>query len=205
MTIETALAFALALLVWALIPGPAVLATIGRSLTAGLGSSIKLITGILLGDLFYLSLVLFGMSALGKVLGDLFVVVRILGAIYLIFLGVKLWVKEPEFNNGALADQEPDRYKTLLTGFSITLGNPKAILFHMGFLPTFFDLSTISLLDAFFIALIFLAVLGGCLVTCAYAASRAGGLFRDKRKIRILNRRAGTLLIGAGIAAVTKK
>jgi threonine/homoserine/homoserine lactone efflux protein len=52
MTFESAVAFSLALFIWVLIPGPAILAIVGRSLTTNLKSALKLIVGILLGDLF---------------------------------------------------------------------------------------------------------------------------------------------------------
>ena len=205
MTFESATAFSLALLIWVVIPGPAIFAIIGRSLAAGLKPALKLIVGILLGDLFYMVIVLLGMAAAGKMLGNLFVVIRISGACYLIFLGLKLWFQDPEFTSSAPSDDNPDRYKTFLAGFSITLGNPKAILFHMGFLPTFFDLSVINAWDAFLIVFIFTAILGVSLTIYAYAASRARLFFRDRRKMRILNRSAGTILIGSGIAVAIKK
>ena len=205
MTYESAIAFSLALLIWVLIPGPAIFAIVGRSLTTGLKSSLKLIVGILLGDLFYITIVLFGMAAIGKILGDLFYVIRMIGASYLIFFGLRLWFKNSKFNNCVPNDEKPDHYKTFLAGFSITLGNPKAILFHLGFLPTFFNLSVINILDAFLIILIFVVVLGSSLTSYAYAASKARLFFKDQRKIRILNRGAGTILIGSGIAVASKK
>ena len=205
MTFESAVAFSLALLIWVLIPGPAIFAIVGRSLTAGLKPALKLIVGILLGDLFYITIVMFGMAAIGKTLGNLFVVIRMIGACYLVFLGLRLWFKATESDRPVPYDEKPDRYKTFLAGFSITLGNPKAILFHLGFLPTFFNLSVISIWDAFLIILIFVAVLGSSLTIYAYAASKARLFFRDRRKILMLNRSAGTILIGAGIAVATKK
>ena len=205
MTIESAIAFSLALLIWVLIPGPAIFAIVGRSLTTGLKSSLNLIVGILLGDIFYISIVLFGMAAIGKILGDLFFVIRMLGAAYLIFLGLRLWFKDSKFNRPVPTDEKANRYKSFLAGFSITLGNPKAILFHLGFLPTFFDLSVISVIDAFFIIIIFLVMIGSSFTIYAYAASKARLFFSDQRKTRILNRSAGTILIGAGIAVATKK
>mgnify|MGYP000206355704 FL=1 len=205
MTIESATAFFLALLIWVLIPGPAIFAIVGRSLTTGLKSALNLIVGILLGDIFYISIVLFGMAAIGKILGDLFFVIRIIGAAYLIFLGLRLWFKDSKFNHPVPTEEKANRYKSLLAGFSITLGNPKAILFHLGFLPTFFDLSVISVIDAFLIIIIFMVVIGGSLTIYAYAASKARLFFSDQRKTRILNRSAGTILIGAGIAVATKK
>ena len=187
------------------IPGPAIFAIVGRSLATGLKSALKLIAGILLGDLFYITIVIFGMAAIGEILGELFYVIRMIGASYIILLGLTLWFKDLKFINLAKDDEEPDRYKTLLAGFSITLGNPKAILFHLGLLPTFFNLAIINIQDAILIIFIFVAVLGSCLTIYAYVASKARRFFRDQRRMRILNRTAGTMLIGTGIIVAAEK
>ncbi len=205
MTLEIASAFIVALLVWVLIPGPAILMVVGRSLAGGLRSTFSLICGILLGDVFYIALVFMGLAALGQLLGEFFVVVRVLAAIYLIYIGISLWRKEPQKQCAAIAATPGDVLKSFLTGFGITLGNPKAILFHLGFLPTFFDLQALTLLDAFSIIAIFVAVLGTAFTIYAYAASRAGALINSPRNRRILNRASGTLLIGAGAAVLLKR
>jgi len=204
MNFESALAFVAALMVWVLIPGPAILMVVGRSLSSGFQSTAGLIGGILLGDLFYMTLVFLGLAALGQILGDFFVIVRIFAAIYLIYLGISLWRKDPQKH--AIATAAPgDTLKSFLTGFGITLGNPKAILFHLGFLPTFFDLRSLSVLDALAIMGIFVTVLGAAFAAYAYAASRAGALFKDPCKMRLLNRASGTILIGAGATVLLKR
>ncbi|ADK82125.1 LysE family translocator [Sediminispirochaeta smaragdinae] len=205
MTVESAIGFFLALLTWVIIPGPAIFAIISHSLAAGFKSALKLITGILIGDLFYMTLALAGLGAIGKLFGNVFFIVKIAGATYMIFLGIKLWMKDSKSSYSASADENPAGYKNFLTGISITLGNPKAILFHLGFLPTFFDLTAISMLDSFFIILIFMSVLGSALVAYAYTASRAGFFFKGQRKIRLIHRTAGTMLIGTGITLAVKE
>ncbi len=205
MTIESMLAFVLALLAWVVIPGPAIFAIVGRSLTTDLRSALLLIGGILLGDIFYMSIVLFGLAAIGQILGDIFQVVRLVGAIYLVFLGTKMWLRDSKSMQPEIVESKTDKYKNFLTGVSITLGNPKAIIFHMGFLPTFFDLTAISVLNALQIIVTFVIVLGGSLTMYAYGASKARNFFRDEQRMRILNRGAGTILIGAGVAIATKK
>ena len=70
MTLEMALAFIGALLILVLIPGPAILMIVERSLTGGFHSTFSLICGILLGDLFYMAMVFMGLAALGQVLVD---------------------------------------------------------------------------------------------------------------------------------------
>jgi len=204
MTLETALAFVAALTVWVLIPGPAILMVVGRSLSSGFQSTIGLIGGILLGDLFYMTFVFLGLAALGQILGEFFVIVRVLAAIYLIYLGISHWRRDPQKHIVAAA-APGDTLKSFVTGFGITLGNPKAILFHLGFLPTFFDLRSLSVPDTLAIMGMFVTVLGAAFTTYAYAASRAGRLFKDPRKMRILNRTSGTMLIGAGAAVLLKR
>ena len=205
MSLDSLITFCCALLIWVMIPGPAILAIIANSLTSGLKSSLNLIVGILLGDVFYITLVLVGMTAIGKFLGNFFVFIRIAGALYLIYLGISLWLKDP--NSLLFESKEASRgeYKNFLTGFSITLGNPKAILFHLGFLPTFFDPSAIGLIDAFLIILVFLVVLGTSLTFYALVATKVKVFVKDYQKIRILNRGAGTIFIGTGVVLATKQ
>lgn len=161
MTLEVALAFIGTLLVLVLAPGPAIFMVAGRSLTSGFRSTFSLISGILLGDLFYIAMVFTGLAALGQVLGDFFVVVRIQAAVFLIYWGISLWRKDPHKQpSGAAAADSGDALMSFLTGFGVTLGNPTAILFHLGFLSTFFDLPALSLLDVFTIMVIFVAAIG---------------------------------------------
>lgn len=205
MSIDSLIAFICALLIWVIIPGPAILAIIAESLTSGFRSSLNLIIGILLGDVFYIVLVLVGMTAIGKVLGEFFILIRYAGAVYLIYLGLNLWFKNNNLINSKSKNKIQFRYKNFLTGFSITLGNPKAVLFHLGFLPTFFDLSSINLIDALTIILVFIIVLGTSLSVYAITGNKLKFLFKDPQKIRILNRCAGTIFIGTGVVLVAKK
>ena len=205
MGMDHILSFCGAFLIWVLLPGPAIFAIIANSLTHGFRSSVHLILGILLGDVFYMSLVLVGMTAIGRILGNIFIVIRFAGAFYLIYLGIRLWYK-PTDSAGALpSDMDASRLKSFFSGFSITLGNPKAILFHLGFLPTFFNLATITPMDGVMIISVFLVVLGTCLSTYALAATKARALFKDPRKIRLMNRGAGTVLVGTGVVLLARK
>lgn len=205
MTMEMAVAFLMALLVWVAIPGPAILMVVGRSLSSGFRSALALIGGILLGDVLYMLLALFGLAAIGQLLGETFVVVRVLAALYLIYLGVSLWLADPQTQLARAGAAGGDTLRSFVTGFGLTLGNPKAILFHLGFLPTFFDLQALGVADAVAIIGIFIGVLGASLALYAYAASRATGFFRSPRRMRLLNRTAGGLLVGAGATVLLKR
>ncbi|PLX39174.1 MAG: hypothetical protein C0606_01120 [Hyphomicrobiales bacterium] len=205
MTQESALAFVLALLLWVVIPGPAIVMIVGRALGAGARHAVPLIAGILAGDVFYMMIVLFGLAAIGQLVGEFFIIVRMLGAAYLIYLGIQLWRRPVSAISAQAGDEKPNGIKSFIAGFGITLGNPKAILFHLGFLPTFFDLSRIGIVDALAIIGLFLAVLGSALVGYALLAGRARALFVEPARLRLVNRSAGALMVGAGVAILAKR
>lgn len=79
MTIEFTFAFALAMLVLAATPGPGVFASVAQALSSGFRSSIDVIAGIVVGDLLFLTLAIFGLSAVAYALGELFFIVKIMG------------------------------------------------------------------------------------------------------------------------------
>jgi threonine/homoserine/homoserine lactone efflux protein len=78
------------------------------------------------------------------------------------------------------------------------------ILFYCGFLPTFFDLSTLTIIDLAFVVVIITAVLSGVLTTYAYLASRARRMFTNQRAVKRLNRAAGGVMVAAGVAIAVR-
>jgi threonine/homoserine/homoserine lactone efflux protein len=92
----------------------------------------------------------------------------------------------------------------LVSGLIITLSNPKVILFYCGFLPTFLDLSTLTIIDLAFVVVIITAVLSGVLTTYAYLASRARRMFTNQRAVKRLNRAAGGVMVAAGVAIAVR-
>lgn len=205
MTMESALAFAATLGLWVLLPGPGNLMIAGRALSGGIRATLGLIAGMLLGDVLYMVLVFLGLAALGQAMGEFFVVVRIAAGLYLIWLGIKLWRSKPEATLDTGKARSRGGLRDLLAGFGLTLGNPKAILFHLAFLPTFFDLPSLGFWDALAIMAIFLTMLGLSFLGYAGAAAQARGFFQSPRRLRILNRASGSILIGAGGAVILKR
>ncbi len=91
-----------------------------------------------------------------------------------------------------------------MTGLVITLSNPKVILFYCGFLPTFLDLSALTLIDLVIVVTIITLVLGCVLGTYAFLASRARRLFTNQLAVRRLNRTAGGVMMAAGITIAVR-
>lgn len=206
MTPGSTLAFVIAVFVLGVTPGPAVAATIARGLTTGFWSAAALHLGVVLGDLVLLSLAIFGMAAVAQAMGELFFVVKIIGAAYLVWLGWTLWTSEP-IDPAAPAERAvPSRQtgRNVFAGLVITLGNPKAIIFYAAFLPTFVDLRQVGAGDIAVIAAVVVIVLTITNLSYAALATRARDLLRSRRAMRTLNRTAGTMMVGAGIVVATR-
>ncbi len=200
MTLESIWMLAGAILVLAATPGPGVFASVAQSLSSGFRSSLDVIAGIVAGDILFLLAAIFGLSAIAKVLGDLFIVVRIAGACYLIFLGWKMWSKGPVAVDISTASGKKGHRQRFLSGLLVTLGNPKVIIFYAGFLPAFLDLGSLTVGDSIIVCGVIAAVLGGVLTAYTYSADRARKAFSSQRATRNLNRGAGTIMVGTGVA-----
>ena len=204
MTIYSAVGFFVAVLILAASPGPGVFATVARALASGFRPALGLICGIVLGDIIFLLFAAFGLSMVARVLGNLFFIVKICGGAYLIWLGIKIWLKDPEPLSDASDSNNRSRWGNFVSGLVITLSNPKVILFYCGFLPTFLDLSTLTVVDLAIVVGIITMVLVGVLGTYAYLASRARKIFTRKRSVRRLNRAAGSVMVAAGVTIAVR-
>ncbi|UUX50810.1 LysE family translocator [Nisaea acidiphila] len=203
MTLETALAFALGMVILTLTPGPSMLTTIAKSLASGFWTGFQYNIGVCIGDLIFLMLAIFGLQIVAELLGEVFFVVKIVGAAYLLWLGVKLWLTKPvPLEARPVTSKGP--LKEVMAGILITLGNPKVILFYGALLPTFVDLDSLVASDIAILSGIVVAAI--VLVNNFYGlmAARARKVFRSARAVQVLNRGAGSVMIGAGVFIVTR-
>jgi threonine/homoserine/homoserine lactone efflux protein len=196
--------FAMAMLILAASPGPGVFATVARALASGLAPALAVIGGIVLGDIVYLSFAIFGLAAVAHLLGDLFVIVKIAGGAYLIWVGYGIWRSSASAVSLAGDGSGQARLGNFLTGLLITLANPKVILFYIGLLPTFLDLASLTPVDIATATFIVATVLTTVLVGYAVLAVRARRLFTNGRALRSLNRSAGGVMMLAGIIVATR-
>ena len=203
MSLLNVLAFSIAMFLLAITPGPGVFATISRALSSGFSNASFVVFGIVISDIIFLLLAIFGLSTIASILGDFFILVKYLGGTYLLFLGYKILIsKEKETNLKVI--YELSWKKNFLTGLIITLSNPKVILFYLGFLPTFINLQTLTTIDIFIILSIVSIVLGGVMLAYAYSASSAKDLFKSKSSKRKMNIAAGSVMISAGAVLIIK-
>ena len=204
MTLYSAFGFALAMLILAASPGPGVFATTARAMASGFRPALGVIWGIVLGDIIFLMFAAFGLSMVARALGNLFFIVKVCGGVYLVWLGIKIWLQKPDPVQNQHHAGDRSKWGNFVSGLIITLSNPKVILFYCGFLPTFLELSTLTMVDMMLIVAIITAVLSGVLIAYAYLASRARRIFTTKRAVKRLNRAAGGVMVAAGVAIAAR-
>ena len=116
-------------------PGPGVTAVLTRSLAHGMRGAPAFIAGFLIGDLIWFAGASAGLAALAQTAQTVFLVVRYAGALYLLYLAYRLWTApvQPLEVGGIDASQRPLRL--FLGSLSLTLGNPKPMIFFVALLP----------------------------------------------------------------------
>jgi threonine/homoserine/homoserine lactone efflux protein len=189
--------------VLAIVPSVSVLAVTARAASFGFSHGLFTALGIVVADIFFILLAVYGLAMVASLMGERFRLVQYLGAAYLIWLGISLWRADARARK---AERVPRSswLSSFLAGVLITLGDQKAILFYLGFLPAFIDLSTMTPADTLIIILIAIVGVGGAKLVYAFLADRASLLFGDSRSLRAINIVAACVMIAVGIALLLK-
>lgn len=198
--------FALASIVFVLTPGPGIFAIIAKSISQGAKAVLGLAVGIALGDVIFVVLSVYGLSALATHFHELFVLLRIVGAAYLFYLAYKMWtapVENSDISNASVHHKR-DTFSSAIAGLFISLSNPKVILFYVSLLPSFFPMATLNHVDTVAISLItFFSVIIG-LMLYALLASYAQKQLKKPHTRLIFNRASASLMGVAGAWLLTK-
>ncbi len=184
---------------WA-IPGPVWVALTARTLAGGLSSAWPLAVGVAMGDLIWPMAAIFGLSWILSTYGEFLSVMRWVAAVTFVVMGAMLIRKPAAAPQGDSRLTRPGMWAGFAVGVAAVIGNPKAILFYMGVLPGFFDLSRVQGWDIFAILLTsaFIPMLGN--LGLALFIDRARRLLSSPLAVKRVNTTAGVLLIGVGIA-----
>ena len=190
--------YAAALFALFLTPGPVWVALIARTLSGGFNAAWPLAIGVVVGDVLWPLLAILGVSWIVSVYGDFMVVLRWVACAIFILMGF-LIIRNADRSIGSDSRlTRPGMWAGFMAGVAVILGNPKAILFYMGVLPGFFDLTKLTRPDIAAICLLSLIVpLTGNLIL-AYFFGRARTLLRSPAAVRRTNQIAGGLLIAVG-------
>ncbi len=184
-------------------PGPGTLAVISKALSSGFKHAIFMSIGMVLGDIIFLLLSIFGLGVIASTFSTLFIIIKIIGGIYLVYLGFKIFMAKTSHFDVA-SQKNSTLFLDFTAGLAITLSNPKVIVFYVGFLPTFIDLSKLNGSDVVLVVFLVLATLSSILFFYAYFASRAKELIKKPKTQMILNRTAGGVMVLVGCFLIFK-
>ena len=177
------------------VPGPGVIAIVARALGSGFRATIPASAGILVGDLVLMTLSAFGLALVAQAMGQMFLIIKIAGALYLLYLGYKYWTM-PVPDEANLVPVSAGR--GFLSYLGITLGNPKAIAFFVALLPVAVNPRLLNLTG--YLQLCAATAVLIPLITLSYAALAAQlkSFVASAKARRRINKGAGAVMAGAG-------
>ena len=191
------------LVVLAVIPSVSVLAVSARAAAFGFTHGMFTALGIVIADIIFILVAVYGLALIAGLMGEQFTLIKYIGGAYLIWLGISLWRTDSRARKSDTVKQS-SLGSSFLTGFLITLGDQKAILFYLGFFPAFIDLSRMTPADTLIIITIAIVGVGGAKLVYAYLADRASLLFENTRAIHGINMLAGGVMIAVGMFLLAK-
>jgi len=198
-------AFALTSALLVAVPGPTVMLVISYALSNGRSSGFATVPGVTLGDFVAMTTSLLGAGAVLAVSATLFAALKIAGAAYLVWLGVRLWRTEPAAELPGRMEPRAGARRMFWNACLVTALNPKGIVFFVAFVPQFVNpsrplLPQFAILEATFLVL--------AAANAALWAGLAGSLqaaFRRPSTAHFFNRLGAGFLIGAGLLIALRR
>jgi threonine/homoserine/homoserine lactone efflux protein len=199
MTLTSLFVFACALFVAAGSPGPSVAALVARVISKGARDVLPFLTAMWLGEAIWLTCAVAGLAAIAETFHYAFVAIKWLGVCYLLYLAWKMWFASPDSDGEALPEaQSPTRL--FLAGMTVTLGNPKIMMFYMALLPSIIDVRGVTIVGWAELVATMLFVLIFIDISWTLLAAKARRFLRSRRAIRAANRASAGTMAGAALA-----
>lgn len=190
------------------LPGPAVVLTIKNSLIYGFKASIANIFGNFVAMVFLATLSAIGLGAIILTSATLFSLVKILGCVYLIYLGIKTWKSTDKADSAQHLihhDRKINFSSVFKEGFGVGISNPKAIVFFTALFPQFIDLSR-EFVPQFLTLILTIEGISFVILTgYAVLASMASPYLSRENTMKMFNKLTGAAFIGFGAGLMYEK
>jgi threonine/homoserine/homoserine lactone efflux protein len=203
MSFTALFAYAAALFIAAAIPGPGITAIVARALGSNFRETFFMGLGLVLGDMTYLTAVILGLAFVAQTFTEVFIVIKILGALYLGYIAYKLWTAGL-LPQDIAAKKSSSIGMSFLSGLLVTLGNPKTMLFYVALVPTLISIDSVGMREYGLLLLTTFVVLLVVLIPYMLLASRARTLLKQPRALQALNRVAASILAGTAAFIATR-
>ena len=177
------------------VPGPGIIAIVARALGSGFRATLPATMGILAGDLILMTLSAFGLALVAQAMGQLFLIVKVAGALYLFYLAYKYWTAKVE-EIGEVVPQSAGR--GLLAYLALTLGNPKAIAFFVALLPVAVNPRELNLIGYLQLCAATFVLIPAITLGYAALAAQLSRFVASRKARRRINKGAGAVMAGAG-------
>ena len=191
--------YAIAVFILFITPGPVWVALLARAVSGGFHAAWPLAVGVAIGDAVWPILAILGVSWVVNEIAGIMIILRYVAAVVFLTMGAVLMLKADVALSGDQRLTRPGTWAGFIAGVLVILGNPKAILFYMGVLPGFFDLTEVGAWDV--LAIVVVSILTPLLGNLAVAGfvNHARDLLQTPEAVRRINRISGGLLIAVGI------
>ena len=191
--------YAIAVFILFITPGPVWVALLARAVSGGFHAAWPLAVGVAIGDAVWPILAILGVSWVVNEIAGIMIILRYVAAVVFLTMGAVLMLKADVALRGDKRLTRPGMWAGFIAGVLVILGNPKAILFYMGVLPGFFDLTEVGAWDV--LAIVVVSILTPLLGNLAVAGfvNHARDLLQTPEAVRRINRISGGLLIAVGI------
>lgn len=191
-------AFLFASGVLAVTPGPGVLYIVTRSLVQGRRSGLVSVAGVALGNLGNALGASVGLAAVFAISSFAFSVVKYAGALYLVYLGVQMFLTSP-IEHSPVVPAVASPWRVFRDGCVVALLNPKTTVFFAAFLPPFLSPHAPPMLQSIALGFVFVALAAATDSAYVLAASAGAPALRGSSVRRVGQRLAGGVFIGLGI------
>ena len=181
------LIFATALAIAALSPGPANMTLIAIVIANGARQGILFSVGIMLGDLVWLTLSLSGLAMIAEKIPLVFIAIKWLGISYLVYLAITVWRSTYQTSESITTPVVKSAFSQLLSGFILTMGNPKMMLFYIALLPSLLNPNNITFSGYLSLSMAVVAVLIIVFSIFVLASTKVRHMVRDTKAVRKLN------------------
>lgn len=200
MTLQLWLAYTGVIAALIAIPGPSALISMTHGLRYGRRQALATVSGGVLAAMMLMTASALGLGAILAASTTAFTVLKVVGAAYLIWLGIAAWRdnSEPTAVSTSEMEEAPGAFRLFRKGFTVGISNPKDLLFFAALFPNFIDASQPHALQFATLAITWAVLDCSIMFSYACAGRRLSGVFANRRRLRILNRSTGSLFVFAG-------
>jgi threonine/homoserine/homoserine lactone efflux protein len=178
-------------------PGPGLAAVVARGLGQGLAAGPAFVAGFVVGDLIWFTIAATGLGVLARSFEMLFLAIKYAGCAYLLYMAWRIWTAPVKTAQIEAATTKVRAWPSFLGALSLTLGNPKVIVFFLSIMPLVIDPKAITPLVFVEMAAVIVLVITPVMAGALLLAERARRVFTSETALRRINRAMAGVMAGA--------